>query len=130
MHPETLGASECEEEIARFTTLAYRAPEMVSLFSGNTITTKADIWVSIVSYYFQDFLLSRGSKYLVPKFKKEGGETNANPGGQPYINGSIIVRERKHLLVLCCDNVFIAVLYVLHWYSYHLKNEQIITIIV
>jgi AP2-associated kinase len=46
MHPETLGASQCEEEIARFTTLAYRAPEMVSLFSGNTITTKADIWVS------------------------------------------------------------------------------------
>lgn len=44
MHPETLGASQCEEEIARFTTLAYRAPEMVSLFSGNTVTTKADIW--------------------------------------------------------------------------------------
>ena len=32
--------------IYRFTTLAYRAPEMVSLYSGNTITTKADIWVS------------------------------------------------------------------------------------
>ena len=45
MHPETLGASQCEEEIARFTTLAYRAPEMVSLFSGNAVTTKADIWV-------------------------------------------------------------------------------------
>ena len=48
MHPETLGASQCEDEIARFTTLAYRAPEMVSLFSGNTVTTKADIWVSHV----------------------------------------------------------------------------------
>lgn len=46
MHPETLGAAECEDEIARFTTLAYRAPEMVSLYSGKTITTKADIWVS------------------------------------------------------------------------------------
>ena len=46
MHPETMGAAECEDEIARFTTLAYRAPEMVSLYSGKTITTKADIWVS------------------------------------------------------------------------------------
>ena len=45
MHPETLGASVCEDEIARFTTLAYRAPEMVSLYAGNTVTTKADIWV-------------------------------------------------------------------------------------
>ena len=33
-------------EHCRFTTLAYRAPEMVSLYSGSTITTKADIWVS------------------------------------------------------------------------------------
>ena len=30
----------------RYTTMPYRAPEMVSLYSGNTITTKADIWVS------------------------------------------------------------------------------------
>ena len=51
MHPETLGASQCEEEIARFTTLAYRAPEMVSLFSGNTVTTKADIWVKKAVLY-------------------------------------------------------------------------------
>ena len=49
MHPETLGASQCEDEIARFTTLAYRSPEMVSLFSGTTITTKADIWVSKIN---------------------------------------------------------------------------------
>lgn len=44
MHPEVLGATECQEQIARFTTLAYRAPEMVSLYSGKTISTKADIW--------------------------------------------------------------------------------------
>jgi hypothetical protein len=31
----------------RFTTMPYRAPEMVSLYSGNTITTKADIWVRV-----------------------------------------------------------------------------------
>ena len=46
MHPEVLGAAQCEDQIARFTTLAYRAPEMVSLYSGRSITTKADIWVS------------------------------------------------------------------------------------
>lgn len=45
MHPEVLGASECEEQISKFTTLSYRAPEMISLYSGKSITTKADIWV-------------------------------------------------------------------------------------
>ena len=46
MHPEVQGAAECEDQISRFTTLAYRAPEMVALHSGKSITTKADIWVS------------------------------------------------------------------------------------
>ena len=46
MHPEVQGAAECEDQIARFTTLAYRSPEMVSLYAGKSITTKADIWVS------------------------------------------------------------------------------------
>ena len=30
----------------RYTTFAYRSPEMVDLYAGKTITTKADIWVS------------------------------------------------------------------------------------
>lgn len=30
----------------RYTTLSYRAPEMVNLYGGKVITTKADIWVS------------------------------------------------------------------------------------
>lgn len=29
----------------RYTTLSYRAPEMVNLYGGLAITTKADIWV-------------------------------------------------------------------------------------
>lgn len=33
-----------EEEIKRYTTLAYRSPEMVDVYSGKLITTKADIW--------------------------------------------------------------------------------------
>ncbi|XP_072138639.1 AP2-associated protein kinase 1-like isoform X3 [Mobula birostris] len=33
-----------EEEIKKYTTLSYRAPEMVNLYSGKSITTKADVW--------------------------------------------------------------------------------------
>nr|XP_027204073.1 probable serine/threonine-protein kinase DDB_G0282963 [Dermatophagoides pteronyssinus] len=33
-----------EDEIKRYTTLAYRSPEMVDVYSGRPITTKADIW--------------------------------------------------------------------------------------
>lgn len=29
----------------RYTTLSYRAPEMINLYAGKAITTKADIWV-------------------------------------------------------------------------------------
>lgn len=32
----------------RYTTVSYRSPEMVDLYSGKTITTKADIWVRLV----------------------------------------------------------------------------------
>lgn len=44
MDPRELGVVECEEQIKRFTTLAYRSPEMVDLYSGHKITTKSDIW--------------------------------------------------------------------------------------
>ncbi|KAL3121808.1 hypothetical protein niasHT_002036 [Heterodera trifolii] len=33
-----------EEEIQRYTTLSYRAPEMIDLYSGIPIDTKSDIW--------------------------------------------------------------------------------------
>lgn len=33
-----------EEEIKKYTTLAYRSPEMIDLYSGKSITTKSDIW--------------------------------------------------------------------------------------
>ena len=47
MDPKQLGVAECEEQIKRFTTLAYRSPEMVDLYSGHKITAKSDIWVSV-----------------------------------------------------------------------------------
>ena len=47
MDPEKMGHQQCEDEIKRFTTLAYRSPEMVDLYSGQKITTKSDIWVKV-----------------------------------------------------------------------------------
>ncbi|VIO87297.1 conserved hypothetical protein [Brugia malayi] len=40
-----------EEEIHRYTTLAYRAPEMVDIYSGKPIGTKIDIWALGVMLY-------------------------------------------------------------------------------
>lgn len=33
-----------EEEIKKYTTLSYRSPEMIDLYSNQIITTKSDIW--------------------------------------------------------------------------------------
>ncbi|KAG7476349.1 hypothetical protein MATL_G00081910 [Megalops atlanticus] len=43
-NPQTEGVTAVEDEIKKYTTLSYRAPEMVNLYSGAVITTKADIW--------------------------------------------------------------------------------------
>lgn len=46
LNPVEKGASTVEEEIKRYTTLSYRSPEMIDMYSGKVISTKADIWVS------------------------------------------------------------------------------------
>ncbi|XP_076010201.1 AP2-associated protein kinase 1 isoform X7 [Genypterus blacodes] len=43
-NPQAEGVPDVEEEIKKYTTLSYRAPEMVNLYGGKVITTKADIW--------------------------------------------------------------------------------------
>ncbi|XP_078660519.1 uncharacterized protein LOC144905049 isoform X7 [Branchiostoma floridae x Branchiostoma belcheri] len=43
-NPQEVGVGPVEEEIKKYTTLSYRSPEMVDLYSNKTITTKADIW--------------------------------------------------------------------------------------
>ncbi|KAM6180002.1 AP2-associated protein kinase 1 isoform 4-T4 [Erethizon dorsatum] len=43
-NPQIEGVNAVEDEIKKYTTLSYRAPEMVNLYSGKIITTKADIW--------------------------------------------------------------------------------------
>jgi len=44
LNPEKQGITAVDEEIKKYTTLSYRAPEMVDLYTGKPITTKADIW--------------------------------------------------------------------------------------
>ncbi|XP_076766823.1 numb-associated kinase isoform X2 [Xylocopa sonorina] len=44
LNPSVQGAAIVEEEIKKYTTLSYRAPEMVDMYCGKAITTKADIW--------------------------------------------------------------------------------------
>ncbi|XP_075457434.1 AP2-associated protein kinase 1 isoform X10 [Ascaphus truei] len=43
-NPQTEGVTAVEDEIKKYTTLSYRSPEMVNLYSGKVITAKADIW--------------------------------------------------------------------------------------
>ncbi|XP_065117593.1 AP2-associated protein kinase 1 isoform X3 [Paramisgurnus dabryanus] len=43
-NPQIEGVTIVEDEIKKYTTLSYRAPEMVNLYNGKIITTKADIW--------------------------------------------------------------------------------------
>ncbi|XP_067290299.1 AP2-associated protein kinase 1 isoform X3 [Pseudorasbora parva] len=43
-NPQSEGVTVVEDEIKKYTTLSYRAPEMVNLYNGKIITTKADIW--------------------------------------------------------------------------------------
>ncbi|PAA76721.1 hypothetical protein BOX15_Mlig011355g1 [Macrostomum lignano] len=39
-----MGVARVEEEIKKYTTLSYRSPEMINLYSGLPIDTKSDIW--------------------------------------------------------------------------------------
>ncbi|XP_049619009.1 BMP-2-inducible protein kinase isoform X1 [Syngnathus scovelli] len=44
LQPLKDGVTAVEDEIRKYTTLSYRAPEMINLYAGKAITTKADIW--------------------------------------------------------------------------------------
>ncbi|XP_012302383.2 BMP-2-inducible protein kinase isoform X2 [Aotus nancymaae] len=44
LNPQKDGVNIVEDEIKKYTTLSYRAPEMINLYGGKPITTKADIW--------------------------------------------------------------------------------------
>ncbi|KAH8352998.1 hypothetical protein KR084_008025 [Drosophila pseudotakahashii] len=44
LNPQQHSVTVVQEEIQKYTTLSYRAPEMIDLYGGKSITTKADIW--------------------------------------------------------------------------------------
>ncbi|KAI6200599.1 Kinase domain protein [Aphelenchoides besseyi] len=65
MSRETHTQSQLEEEIKIYTTLSYRAPEMIDLFSNTPIGTKADIWaLGILLYKLCYFQLPFGESAL------------------------------------------------------------------
>lgn len=52
-----LPRSHCfQSSLRRYTTLSYRAPEMINLYQGKAITTKADIWVGTKHKHILAFL--------------------------------------------------------------------------
>lgn len=47
-----------DEEIQKFTTLAYRAPEMVDLYQKQVVNEKVDIWVCLLYAVLPSFFFS------------------------------------------------------------------------
>ena len=52
LNPRTQGIGPVEEEIKRYTTLSYRSPEMIDLYSEKPLTAKLDIWASFLTKIF------------------------------------------------------------------------------
>lgn len=52
MSKETHEQSFIEEEIKRYTTLSYRAPEMIDLFSGTPIGNFLKLINKIINFFF------------------------------------------------------------------------------
>lgn len=65
MSRETHTQAQLEEEIKKYTTLSYRSPEMIDLFSNTPIDTKSDIWaLGILLYKLSYFSLPFGESAL------------------------------------------------------------------
>lgn len=63
--PQEEGVTKVEEEIQKYTTLSYRSPEMVNLYSNKSISTKADIWaLGCILYKLCFFTLPFGESPL------------------------------------------------------------------
>ncbi|KAH8873690.1 AP2-associated protein kinase 1 [Schistosoma japonicum] len=95
LHPGVHGISRCEEEISRYTTLAYRAPEMVSLSTSVPLGPQIDIWaLGCILYCLCFFNLPFGDSILAI----QSGNCSL-PDNSPY-------SERLHKLIgyiLCVD---------------------------
>lgn len=83
LNSKTHGISTVEEEIQKYTTLSYRAPEMVDLYAEKNITTKADIWaMGCLLYKLMFFTLPFGESILAIQ-----NATFSIPDNSPYSNG-------------------------------------------
>uniref|UniRef100_A0A0N5A9W4 non-specific serine/threonine protein kinase n=1 Tax=Syphacia muris TaxID=451379 RepID=A0A0N5A9W4_9BILA len=62
---ETHSRQVIEDEILRYTTLSYRAPEMIDIYAGRPIGTKCDIWaMGVLLYKLCYFTLPFGESSL------------------------------------------------------------------
>lgn len=83
LNPKTHGATAVEEEVRRYTTLSYRAPEMVDFYTGENITTKADVWaLGCLLYKLMFFTLPFGESILAIQ-----NGTFTIPDASPYSEG-------------------------------------------
>lgn len=66
LNPKVHGVASVEEEIKKYTTLSYRSPEMIDLYTlAQPITTKADIWsLGVFTYKLCFFTLPFGESTL------------------------------------------------------------------
>ncbi|CAD5227263.1 unnamed protein product [Bursaphelenchus xylophilus] len=65
MSRDTCTQYDLEEEIKKYTTPSYRAPEMIDLFAGTPIDTKSDIWaLGVLLYKLCYFALPFGDSIL------------------------------------------------------------------
>ncbi|XP_050430296.1 uncharacterized protein LOC126839204 [Adelges cooleyi] len=73
LDPAVQGVHAVEEEINKYTTISYRSPEMVDLYSNKVITTKSDIWaLGCLLYKLCYFTLPFGESAL----KIQSGQFN------------------------------------------------------
>ncbi|KAF4016470.1 hypothetical protein G4228_008483 [Cervus hanglu yarkandensis] len=111
-NPQTEGVNAVEDEIKKYTTLSYRAPEMVNLYSGKVITTKADIWNSPIPTKLPEPVkaseaaakktqpkarltdpIPTTETSIAPRQRPKAGQTQPNPGILP-IQPALTPRKR------------------------------------
>ena len=65
LDPNKMGITSVEEEMKKYTTLSYRSPEMIDLYSGKPLTSKLDIWaLGVLLYKLCYFTLPFGESTL------------------------------------------------------------------
>lgn len=83
LNPKVHGTTYVEDEVRKYTTLSYRSPEMVDFYSGENISTKADIWaLGCLLYKLMFFTLPFGESILAIQ-----NGTFSIPDNSPYSRG-------------------------------------------